>query len=183
MRAPFLPSGSLAICTMISWPCFNMSAISCVRRGCCGRPWLCPPLCPCWGRRLPPRSSRRPLRSRPPRWNQRRPCVRVRTRQERSCLLLLLPLLPVPAPLPRNLPRVLRSRVPRRDDRRGLRDPHVSRTRLLPRSRQPRQTRVAAHRGPHRHLERRQCVRLAPRLLPPSNPREGVLRDARLRDG
>ena len=61
MRAPFLPSGSFAIWTMISWPCFNMSAINCVRRGCCGR-WPCPPLWPCCGRR--PRSSRRP-RSRP----------------------------------------------------------------------------------------------------------------------
>ena len=34
MRAPFLPSGSFAIWTMISWPCFSMSAISCGRRGC-----------------------------------------------------------------------------------------------------------------------------------------------------
>ena len=29
MRAPFLPSGSLAIWTMISWPCFSMSEMSC----------------------------------------------------------------------------------------------------------------------------------------------------------
>ena len=40
MRAPFLPRGSLAIWTMISWPCFSMSAMSCGRRGCVRWPWL-----------------------------------------------------------------------------------------------------------------------------------------------
>ena len=38
MRAPFLPSGSLAICTTTSWPAFNISEINCGRRD--GPEWL-----------------------------------------------------------------------------------------------------------------------------------------------